>query len=334
MIDDIRLGWAALRESPRPEGSALAVRALDVMTGGPDPVLLAMDARARCHVLIPARGVGPDEEDRVDAVRVGSRTLEFDGAVRDFADIVLETPALAEVFDHFAVAVLDAVRTDPESHPGVVALAVLDAWRRFLVLAGRPLGPERLAPVLAELIVLADIAAFGVTAVETWRGPGARHDFARGAWAIEVKSTRAHTSREITVHGVDQLDSPAGGRLFIEFIRLEDAVGTGLSVPDVVDRILERGVPAGSLYAAVERAGLAPSDYPDARAILFTVRERALLPVLDPFPRIVPEVFRDGEPPPGIRDLVYRANLDTVIHRRLPPERAEEVYRLVAGGGA
>ena len=78
--------------------------------------------------------------------------------------------------------------------------------------------------------------------VECWVGPtGGRHDFRRGAIAVEVKTTRAHTSRQVTIHGEDQLDAPDGGALHLHFVRLEEVPSGGASVTSLVDDLLTVG---------------------------------------------------------------------------------------------
>lgn len=333
MIDELRIGWAALRESPSPVGADLLVQPLPGIETPLGSVLIGMDGHRRSHLLVPAEGVGP-EDSGVRAVRVGSRPLVVASKPREFVDIVLEASGLAEVFDHFAIAVLDQVARTPGVHPGGVAIEVLDSWRRFLVQDGRSVSPERLAPLFAEMLVLADVASHGHDAVEAWRGPGARHDFARGRCGLEVKATRAHTAREVTIHGIDQLEPLEGGELFLEFVRLEEAVDDGRSVPDLVDQVLAAGVPASSLYAAVERAGLAPAQYGEARDIRFRVRERSVLPVTEGFPRIVSASFADGSAPAGIRDVVYRADLEVAMSARLHKTAVQGVYATLAGVAA
>lgn len=330
MIDDIRLGWAALRESRAPARGDLMVREV-----GPPlahgTALLGLDDRGLMHLLLPAERDGPEEE-ALEAVRVRRRSLEVAGVARPYVDVVCELRAVEEVFDHFAAATLEAVAHRPEEHPAAVALDILDAWRRFLVPAGRAVTAERLAPLFAELLVLERIAALGPVNVAIWRGPGARHDFVRANVALEVKSTRAHTSREVTIHGVDQMEAPEGAELFLEFVRLEETPDGGRCVPDLVDSLLQSGVGTSALYAAVERGGLPAADFNEARAVRFTVRERIVLPVREPFPRVVPASFVGSEVPTGIRDIVYRADLDIAIDLRLTPEGAEGVHRRLVGG--
>lgn len=329
MIDEIRLGWAALRESAAPARGDLVVQEV-----GPPlahgSALLGLDDRGLMHLLLPVERDGPEDE-ALEAVRVRRRSLEVTGVSRPYVDIVCELRAVEEVFDQFSAATLEAVAQRPGEHPAAVALDILDAWRRFLVPAGRAVTAERLAPLFAELLVMEGIAALGSVNVAVWRGPGARHDFVRANVALEVKSTRAHTSREVTIHGVDQMEAPQGSELFLEFVRLEETPDGGRSVPDLVDGILQSGVGASALYAAVERGGLSAADFDEARAIRFRVRERIILPVSEPFPRVVPASFVDSEVPTGIRDIVYRADLDIAIDLRLTPEEALEVHRSLAG---
>ena len=125
--------------------------------------------------------------------------------------------------------------------------------------------------------------------VDSWVGPfGGRHDFRRGAVALEVKTTRAHTSRDVTIHGEDQLEAPEGGSLHLHFVRLEEVPSGGDTVRSVVDDLLSVGAATDRLFEALTAAGLPVSELAATDDVSFEVRERLTLPIDAQTPRIMP----------------------------------------------
>jgi len=317
VIDAVRLTFAALREAGAPPPGEIAVRSLPEMGSG---VYLGHDAEGRSHLLIESTS-DAEGSTGMAAVTIERSTLFIAGRSRRLVDVVCEIAALSEVFDHFIVAVGDRLPA-PEAEEMSAILEVLERWRRFLVSAPDPPGRDRLAAVFGELLVLLDLVTSDPRRrVDAWVGPfGGRHDLRRGTLAIEVKTSRAHTARVVTVHGEDQLLEPEqGSTLHLHFVRLEEVPEGGASVPSLVDDLLSAGADTGKLFGAVAAAGVSPADFGSADSVRFDIRERLTVPVDEDTPRIVPSSFAGGQRPVGILDLVYRLDLDHVLDRALGP---------------
>jgi hypothetical protein len=196
-------------------------------------------------------------------------------------------------------------------------------------------GREKLAATIGELLVLLDIVRTDPgRRVDCWLGPlGGRHDFRRGSIAIEVKTTRAHTSREVTIHGEDQLDEPENGSLHLHFVRLEHVPSGGASLVSIVDDLLCTGVAADSLFEALAASGVPVSELAATADIPFEVRERLTIPVDQTTPRIVPASFLGGSSPLGITDLSYTINLDSSLDRALGPGAYLELVTSIGADG-
>lgn len=313
MIDDVRLTLAALREAGTPPQGELVVRA---MPGGPEGTYLGLDNARRSHLLIESTQTEQPPALPV-AISIGLVRLAIGGRERDLVDVACDVDALTEVFDHFIVAVIE--RLPGAASPVGVVLEIVERWRRFLVSPVGPPGRDTLSALYGELLVLLDVVrADPRRRVDVWVGPfGSRHDLRRGPLAIEVKTTRAHTGRVVTIHGEDQLQEPDGGTLHMHLVRIEEVPAGGGSVPSIVDELLAAGASAGGLFDAVAAAGVAPADFPSTADIRFDVRERLTFPVDDRMPRIVPATFAAGQRPTGVVDLVYRLDLDHVIDAAL-----------------
>ena len=325
MIDAVRLTFAALRESRRPQAGDLAVR---VLPGAPPGVYLGLDLEARPHLLVETADETTGSTGMA-AVSVGQRTLVITGGPQRFVDVTCEDAALTEVFDHFVVAVVERLAERP---PVPAILEVVESWRRFLVSAAGPPGRDRLAALFGELLVVLDLVkADPLRRIDVWVGPfGARHDLRRGKAAIEVKTTRSHTARVVTIHGEDQLLEPEDGSLHLHLVRIEEVPEGGVSVPALIDAILSTGAPAGDVFDAVAASGVAPADFPSAANVAFDIRERLTVPVDDRTPRIVPSSFASGARPVGVVDLVYRVDLDHVLDRVLDDAAYAELLARIA----
>ena len=313
MIDEVRLSLAALRTSELPVADDLVT----VPVPDQPTARLALDRHGRPHLLLhlpPEDGPGELPAPRIATLDVGLRQLVIGSSSETYLDVACLFEAVAEVFEHFVVAVLDEV--EDEGLPPVTAvLKVLEKWRRFL--EPTPSGPsrEKLASVFGELLVLLDVLREDpVRRLDVWTGPfGGRHDFRRAEHALEVKTTRSHTGRTVTVNGEDQLDPPADGALHLQLIRLEEVAGGDQSVSVLVDALLELGTSAEALFDALTAMGLPAVDIPVSGEVTFEVRERRTFVVDDGLPRIVPASFVAGARPVGVVDLTYEIDLDHAL---------------------
>ncbi len=314
MIDSVRSALLALRSQGAPAAEQLSVIALEDAPGA----LLGVDGLGHPHLLLEVPlAVGAIPDPGVATVGVSTRMLRISDRDARFLDVQCLFESVAEVFDHFVVGVVEKNLAGLD--PVASVTNVLERWRQFLVPAKAPVGREKLAAVFGELLLLVDIGAIDASkAIASWVGPfGGRHDVRRGPVAIEVKTTRAHTSRQVTIHGEDQLDAPEGGTLHLHLVRIEEVPDTGRSVSSLADELLSEGVPADELFTALGAAGVPAAELSGTADVTFEVRERFTVPVDAETPRIVPDSFIGGARPVGVVDLSYVVDLDHSIDRAL-----------------
>jgi hypothetical protein len=316
VIDAVRAALTALRARGRPALGDLSVIDFE----GIDGTLLAVDDKGRPHLLITLQDGAAEDVPASDVatLQIGVRTLVIAGQTQKLLDVACLFESLAEVFDHFIVAVLERLGGQPRSPERAIA-EVLANWRQFLVAASGPPGRDKLAAVFGELLVLLDVVRAGsIKSIDAWVGPfGGRHDIRRATYAIEVKTTLSHTSRNVTIHGEDQLEAPDGGTLHLHLVRLEQVSGGGRSVTSLVDELLSLGVRAEELFQAVSAAGIPLPDLSATADVGFEIRERLTIPVDDGMPRIVPTSFVSGARPVGVIELTYTIDLDHSLDRAL-----------------
>jgi hypothetical protein len=329
MIDQVRIAFTAL-QAQTPQGDDLSV----LPVADVEHVFVGIDGRSRQHLLLRTDSGTPPVTDVV-TLGVTTRTLIIGGLQTQLLDVVCLLPSLAEVFDHFVVAVIERLLATKASANDAIE-AVLQHWRQFLIAASGPPGRDKLATLLGELMVVADVvAASGTPGIGYWVGPsGARHDIRTGATAIEVKTTRSHTGYRITIHGEDQLLPPPQGALYLHLVRLEAVHGSGQSVASVVDGLLAAGVSAEKLFEALTNAGLHVADLAATADVTFEVMERITVPVDDRVPRIVPASFVDGKRPAGVIDVSYVIDLGDVVDRALSRAAYTDVLKTIGSGRA
>lgn len=330
MIDEVRSAYTALRTRPTPPGSDLAVLALSSVPGA----YAGIDELARQHLLLVVQtDSSPPVE--IATLAIGTRVLSIGGIKTVFLDVTCLFEALAEVFDHFVAAVLEQQMTTGDDAAASVS-NVLERWREFLVAAAGSPGREKLAAVFGELLVVLDVVRnSGPAGIGVWVGPfGGRHDVRGGVTAMEVKTTRAHTSHQVTIHGEDQLLPPEGGQLYVHFVRLEQVPGGRRTVSSLVDELLTAGVPTESLFDAIAAAGVPVAQLAATNDIAFDVRERVTLPVNDAMPKIIPSSFYEGRRPDGVVDLSYVVDLGQCLDYALPESAYNDLVKKIAQQGA
>lgn len=327
MIDEVRSAYTALRTRPPPQGSSLSVLPLSSVTGA----YAGIDELARQHLLLAIETESPPPVE-IATLAIGTRVLLIGGISTVFLDVACLFDALAEVFDHFVAAVLEQQRLTTED-PVTAVSSVIERWREFLVASsGRP-GRENLTAVFGELLVVLDVVnQSGPQGIGVWVGPfGGRHDVRGGLNAMEVKTTRAHTSHQVTIHGEDQLLAPAGGQLHLHFVRVEQVPGGGKTVSSLVDELLAAGVATEPLFDAIAAAGVPLAQLAATNDISFDVRERVTLPVDDAMPKIVPSSFDGNRRPAGVIDISYVIDLDQCLASALPePDYSKLLKRIGA----
>jgi hypothetical protein len=331
VIDAVRLTYAALRDVVLLREGELTVRGIDDES---PQVFLGLDREGRQHLLVESPDADPLDTG-IAAISTTNRDLMIGADSRRYLDVVCAMMELADVFDHFVAAVVERV-SPADRDPTTVVADILDQWRSFFAEMGAPPARERVTSVIGELLLLRDVAMIDpVDVLSIWVGPrGSRHDFRRGLDAVEVKATRSHTSRAVTVHGEDQLQPPDGGTLHLHFVRLEEVAGLGVCVIDLADELVDLGVPRVALFEALTDAGVPPASFVTVGSVRFDVRERLTFVVDDDTPRIIPSTFAAGQRPAGIVDLTYRADLDHIADSALDDPAYLAFVRSLTASGA
>lgn len=312
--DLIERHWKDLDAAPVTAERKLRVSELPVETSR-GKLAAAIDHQGHRHVLVPIasnqavrRGLdGP-------ALILRKRPLEDENTYQVYADLGCLRSDLNDLFTMVCADVLKSTETTP-SNPLKVLHRVLDRWKTLFQTAGAPLGPEQLAGLFGELLVLGQLLQLDGSAHRLWLGPsGAHHDFSSGRFAIEVKSSAAAAAqgRQVRIHGLDQLGAPLGGSLQLAWFRLEPASGAdGRGFVELVERALELCDDESAVMTQLAAVGYNPADVDFYRDVRFTVADERWYEVDAEFPKLTVGDLVAAGVPVGVTDVAYTIDLST-----------------------
>ncbi|MFF9173756.1 PD-(D/E)XK motif protein [Streptomyces sp. NPDC014793] len=303
--------WAALEAEKTIGERRLRVARLPVTT--PQGRLTAgVDHKGFRHLLVPIhthRKIRTGLDGPVLQLR--KRPLEDDETYQMYADLACLRTDLNDLFTDLCTDVLDAVAILPEN-PVKALYGVLDRWKALFQSQGAPLGPEQVAGLFGELLVLQRLLARDPSAHRLWRGPGGHpHDFVARKSAVEVKTTTATKGRRTRIHGLDQLDAPENGVLSLAWFRLEtpDAGGSGTGFMELLRQVLHSCDDESALLELLAAVGYRSVDAGRYQDLRFVVREEGWYRVAPTFPRLTTRTLMDAGVPISILDVEYTIDL-------------------------
>ncbi|MFI5678333.1 PD-(D/E)XK motif protein [Streptomyces cellulosae] len=312
--------WTALDADQTTGERSLRVSQLPVVSES-GPLAVAVDHSGHRHVLVPIhahRKVRAGLDGPV--LRLVKRALEDEETYQTYADLVCLRNDLNDVFTELCVDVLGATEELPDN-PVKALYRVLDRWKDLFRAQAIPLGPEQLAGLFGELIVLNRLLEKDPSAHRLWRGPeGHRHDFTAEAIAVEVKATTAGEGRRPRIHGLDQLEAPKNGTLSLAWFRLQrtSRKGVGIGFVDLVELTLRLCDDEGALLDLLAASGYRPSDSDHYHDIRFVLVEERWYDVVPGFPRLTGQALVEAGVPISVMDVEYTIDLSGETPSPLP----------------
>ncbi|MCL6669785.1 PD-(D/E)XK motif protein [Streptomyces panaciradicis] len=320
--------WTALAAEQTTGERSLRVSQLPVDSSN-GALALAVDHDGHRHLLVPIhahRKVRPGLDGPV--LRLHKRALEDEEAYQTYADLACLRTDLNDLFTELCVDVLGAARELPEN-PVKAMYRVLDRWKALFRAHGTVLGPDQLAGMYGELLVLRRLLQKDSSAHRLWRGPERhRHDFTAGKTAVEVKATTASEGRRPRIHGLDQLEAPQGGTLCLAWFRLQRAAGdeAGAGFVDLIEETLRLCDDERTLLDLLAAAGYNSSDADHYRDVRFVISEERWYRVDADFPGLTTEELGAAGVPVSILDVEYTIDLSSETPASLT---SEEVAHLI-----
>ncbi|WP_035795720.1 PD-(D/E)XK motif protein [Kitasatospora mediocidica] len=303
--------WTALETEQASDARHLRVSQLPVSTDG-GPLAVGVDHDGHRHLLVPIHShqkvrAGLDGP----VLRLRKRPLEDKETYQTYADLGCLRSDLNDLFTELCLDVLVVVEGMPET-PVKALYRVLDRWRALFRTENKPLKSEQLAGLFGELILLNRLLEQDPSAHRLWHGPhGHRHDFSTVTTAVEVKSTTAGEGRRPRIHGLDQLEPPAGGLLCMAWFRLQrtlaESAGTGFI--ESIERALRLCDDESVLLELLAAAGYHSSDADHYRDVRFVITEEAWYRVDAEFPGLTSRALAAAGVPVTVLEVEYTIDL-------------------------
>lgn len=317
--------WTALEAQSTTGEHRLRVAHLPVVTDE-GPLAVAVDHEGNRHLLVPIntqRKVRSGLDGPVLQLR--KRPLEDEETYQTYADLGCLREDFNDLFTGLCLDVLSAI-TELPSNAVKALYRVLDRWKALFQTHGPALGPEQLAGLFAELMILSELLKQDPSAHRLWLGPkGHRHDFSTGITAIEVKAGTDSNGRKARIHGLEQLDIPVDGSLFLVWFRLHrltTATANGLGFVELVERVLDQCDDETALLTLLAEAGYRHFEADHYRGTRFAVAEQTWYRVGPDFPGLTRSALMSAGVPVSVLDVEYTIDLsgDTPV-----PMRPDEV---------
>ncbi|MGW5850571.1 PD-(D/E)XK motif protein [Streptomyces sp. NPDC055254] len=320
--------WAGLEAEQTSGERRLRVSLLPVSVDH-GPLAVAVDHEGHRHFLVPIPA-GRKLRTGLDGptLQLRRRPLEDEKSYQVYADLACRREDLGDLFTELCVDVTEEARDLPEN-PVKAMYRVLDRWKDLFRPPGTPLGPDRLAGLFGELILLRRLLEQDSGAHRLWRGPeGHRHDFSAGNTAIEVKASSGDEGRRPRIHGLDQLEPPTGGTLSLAWFRLWRTTepGSGVGLVELIAQTLRLCDDEAALLELLGRVGYRLSDTERYREVRFAITEERWYRVGLGFPGLTGRALAAAGVPISVQDVSYTIDLSGETPA---PLTSDEVSRAV-----
>ena len=304
----------------KPVGDRLVARvALPEIT---TRLLCALDSKGGRHLLISLSVDDQEFRDKQSrGISVTTRGLTVHGQDADkYIDIECLDAAGHAILDLMGGEIADSLTDTTKQSAGIVK-RVLSKWRRFWgQIPQQILSREEQLGLFAELWFLSVwvLPKFGSDAIMIWRGPwGSRHDFEWANKSVEVKATTNVRGRIHRVHGLNQLENPMHGPLYVFSVCLREEGGSANNLPKLIEACRNQLIDSEEAMARFENAliqsGYSPLYEDEYVKLNLRIIEELLFLVDEDFPKLTSFSFPLGVPS-GIERVDYEINLNTFDH--------------------
>jgi hypothetical protein len=219
-----------------------------------------------------------------------------------------------DVFSALAADVHDRIRSAVSAAEALSILSSrLRRWQHLLRSFGGGLSPEQQRGLFGELTALLELVTSGVNTrltIESWTGPsGAPQDWQFPQCDLEVK-TIAPGRRDIQISSEYQLQSSAGGEVFLHVIEA-GASEAGVSLADLVDHVRLMANDAGVLDDVDDRLlSLGWLDVHRERYVgsVWAVKGEKTFVVGEGFPKLT-----EANLPPSVTGVRYTVDISAMM---------------------
>lgn len=299
--------WAHLRAS-KPVDGVNEISSLTIeVNSGYGHLRFAIGPNGEPRLLVPC---GPDvtlkEVTSNGRLELTLSRLRIDSKSAQFIDVICVTRTLDSVFAELANEIINRISLG-EGPAKAVEGAITD-FRSLL--SDDEVPDHQILGLIGELVVLRELAKYCSTAADAWTGPlGQRHDFRRGTYAIEVKTSGRADSTLITVSSIEQLTEPSEGILHLLHIKAECTDHGPLTISALYSELLSLGCPQALLIQRIKKLGCTNPSLSAWNRFSYALEGMDAYQVVEGFPRISTTCFEGGKLPDGIHTVSYTVDL-------------------------
>jgi len=259
-------------------------------------------------------------------VQVVIKELVVSGGIqKTYIDLICREPAGHHIFNSIGGEIAQKIADRGEESDSIeVITAILAKWKHFWgnYTQGVMTLEEQIG-LFGELFFIRYwlIPRYGERVILAWQGPsGGRHDFVFGDNSIEVKTSSSSNGHIHRINGVDQLDNPQVGSLYLFSLWIRQTEQSDHSLISVIDSLRDlldqdadirsafESLLSSSGYSEIQRAEYEKRKYEILEAAFFLVDQH--------FPRITQNSFSPALPN-QIEQLVYSLNLNSYLDKSL-----------------
>jgi hypothetical protein len=276
-----------------------------------------IDEKSRKHLIIEAEDIDMGQltlegvvitSKEIDNPKLGTRSyIDFCPTHKDFIDNLL----------HLCNDILELVSSGENTQEATQY--VLKKWGLFLA---KPkvsrLSEQQIIGLFGELLVLEWLIINDKSpakVLEGWKGPKREpRDFEYDAWWIESKATR-RKDKVVEIHGINQLESPNNGVLYLWLSQLNVDSAKGDSLCHIVNRLESLFMSVVDLVDFRNKLSEAGFDLRDSayyNEFLYSKDETTLYKVNDTFPKIISSSLIVPEKVVSLSYNIELLGLDTV----------------------
>lgn len=338
-LEELEATWAAV-QPPRAPDAISGRRAVGLPAD--HPVYLAVDSRARRHLLVQMPdGTPPVTQRETRSLEV--TTARFQVGTNPealYVDLVCTDSAQHHTFSAIAQDLIRSVLQTPGPLRDSM-LSALARWRAFWAVKAGGMSREDALGLFGELWFLRRwLGTVNAAAVHRWQATdAARHDFQWASASVEVKtaSTQSAGPPVHRIASLEQLSDPEHGQLYLFSLQVcDDALAANTLHSLVTSLTVELQVDFQALGEFNDKLAArcySPADQQAPARPLRILAER-LYRVDATFPRLTRSRFQPADLPAGIVGLEYLLDLtaceDWLVARQ--PDQGQVLLGAPKGG--
>ncbi|OCA86023.1 hypothetical protein A8F94_14360 [Bacillus sp. FJAT-27225] len=278
--------------------------------------MLASDQVGYRHILLPLNDISEAIKDNKSrGILVYGRDLKIDDQpICPYLDVCCIQKDNNNLFNVIANEIFNRLKGGDGA--SLAVSTTLNKWRKFWLRGLKPiLSENEIKGLFGELWFLKNwLLPKGVDQVLTWFGPSRnRYDFESSNFSVEVKTTSSMAGHVHKINGLNQLEIPINGKLFLYSLRIRSDMRSKYSLPFLIRSIQDTLSDNVTLLLEFENKILESgylSEYEsEYEEFCFNIVDERMYLVSDGFPKITINDLKNGVPQ-GVQNIHYDLNLN------------------------